>query len=263
MNYLEKGIDISHWQGNIDFRTVKNNGYNFVMIKAGGSDDGYYKDSNFETYYLNAKLAGMKVGTYYFTGYNFFTELQGQTEAKKFLELIKGKTFEYPVCVDVEAVSTIRGRDNITTATIAFCKELEKAGYYATIYASDISGFKSRMNIDRLDCYDKWVAKYSSNPPTYVKNYGIWQYGGSQNYICSPKVQGVSSTVCDQNYSYKDYNNIIKNAGLNGFKKGQELIQEEKTKYYKITTEKMTTGDKNTIENKLKELDIDFKTEEC
>lgn len=216
---MKKGIDISHWQGAVDFAKVKAQGFDFVMIKAGGADAGYYKDSKFESYYAAAAAAGLHIGSYYFTGRNFCTEEQGRIEAQKFLELLKGKRFDYPVAVDVEAVPTSAGRDNITAATVAFCRELERARYYATIYASDYSGFKERLNLAALAPYDKWVAKYSRSGPSIVPAYGMWQYGGSINYLASPKVDGVSSAACDQNYSYKDYPAIIKAAGLNGYAK--------------------------------------------
>ncbi len=216
----ERGIDISRHQGrNNNFDVVKKNGYSFVMIKAGGADGGLYQDMCFEENYSRAKAAGMNVGCYFFTGANFYTAEEGVREARHFLSIIKGKTFEYPVAVDVEAVSPAKGVHGITTATVAFCEEMEKAGYYVTIYASDVSGFKDRLDISRLKAYDKWVAKYSTNPPHYMRKYGMWQYGGSTNYINSPNVPGITQNPCDQNYSYKDYPAIMRESGLNGFAK--------------------------------------------
>ena len=72
------GIDVSAWQGNIDFDKVKKAGYNYVILKAGGNDDGYYIDSRFASNYAKAKKAGLKVGAYYFVARHFCA-----TNAKK------------------------------------------------------------------------------------------------------------------------------------------------------------------------------------
>ena len=87
---------------------------------------------------------------------------------------------------------------------------MEAAGYYAMIYGGDIFSFKDRLNLDRLDEFDKWVARYGSEPQ-YVKEYGIWQYS-STDYV-----DGITENTVDKDVAYKNYPEIIKNAGLNGF----------------------------------------------
>ena len=77
MTKIEKGIDVSGWQGNIDFDKVKKSGITFVIIKAGGSDDGFYTDSYFESNYKKAVKAGLKVGSYYIVGSDFYTANKG------------------------------------------------------------------------------------------------------------------------------------------------------------------------------------------
>ena len=104
------------------------------------------------------------------------------------------------------------------------------------IYASDISGFKSRLTLASLTAYDKWVARYNTSGPQIVQDWGMWQYGGSTNYLANVKVQGVESAACDQNYSRKNYATIIKKAGLNGFKP-------ETVKLYQFATSNVTKGD--------------------
>ena len=64
-----KGIDVSHWQGTIDWNKVKKAGIEFAIIKAGGSDAGFYTDSKWEANYKGAKAAGIPIGAYYFVGY--------------------------------------------------------------------------------------------------------------------------------------------------------------------------------------------------
>lgn len=205
------GIDVSKWQGEIDFSKVKASGVEFVIIKAGGSDNGFYKDSYFEKNYEKAKAAGLSVGAYYFVGKRFQGIESGVADAKRFLDIIKGKEFEFPVFVDVEAPGFQYKEDN-TDATIAFCETMEKAGYFCGIYGSDISGFKDRLNHKRIEQFAHWVARYG-NPPQYCEDAQIWQRSSKGS------VPGICGSV-DLDISYiEDYPKIMKKKGLNGFKK--------------------------------------------
>lgn len=212
------GVDISHWQGRVDFASLKQQGYDFVIIKCGGSDNGRYKDEKFEEYYKGAKDAGLHVGFYYFAGPLFRGKLSGVYDAQHCLEIVKGKQFDMFCAIDIENQKDARAnRQAITDAAIGFCDYMEAAGYYVTIYGSDYSTFVDSLDLNRLKAYDKWVAKYSTSKPLYTKPFGCWQFGGSKNYLRWAKVDGVSSAACDQNFAYKDYPTIIKNAHLNGF----------------------------------------------
>ena len=205
---MKKGIDISKWQRKIDFEKVKKN-VDFIIIKCGGSDSGFYKDKFFDYNYEMCKKYKIPTGCYYFVGKNFISTNDGTRDAKRFFELIKDKQFEYPIVLDIETTSP-KNKTGATNATIAFCKYMESKGYYISIYASDIYGFKERLEINRLKEFDKWVASYSKTPPTYVKEYGMWQYS-SKGII-----NGINGNV-DLNYSYKNYPSIMKKNKLNGF----------------------------------------------
>ena len=207
---MSKGIDVSSWQGVIDWVSVKEAGIEFAILKAGGSDSGFYTDNTFENNYKEAKAVGLPVGAYYFVGSRCTSKEDGIADAKRFLEIIKGKSFEYPVYIDIETTSPA-AKAGATDACIGFCETMESAGYYCGIYASDISGFKERLDIARLEKFDKWVARYGSQPQ-YVKTYGMWQDSSTG------KVNGINGNV-DTDISYKDYPEIIKAAGLNGFEK--------------------------------------------
>lgn len=224
------GIDVSAWQGKIDWEKVAKAGVEFAMLKAGGADDGYYEDSRFKYNYEQCKKLGIPVGAYYFTGKNCITASQGRVEAQKFLAIIKGCQFEYPVAIDVEAQRA--SKSAITTAVIAFCEEMENNGYYVSVYGSTVAGFKNRMETSRLTAYDKWVADYRG-ACYYTGDYGIWQFSSKQ------KISGINGNV-DGDYCYMDYPTIIKNAKLNGFTDGsskkEDKKEETKTEevYYKI-----------------------------
>ena len=210
---MKNGIDISHWNGTINFQKVKASGIDFVIIKAGGSDRGFYKDSCFETNYAQAKAAGLNVGAYYFVGKRFQGEESGVADAKRFLDIIKEKEFEYPVFVDIEAPEAFYKEAN-TDAAIAFCKTMEEAGYFCGIYGSDISGFTDRMDHTRLEAYAHWLARYG-NPPEVCKDCQIWQKSSKGS------VDGICGSV-DMDISYVDYPKIMKSKGLNGFKKSKK-----------------------------------------
>lgn len=203
-----RGIDVSHWQGDINWDSVKADGINFAIIKAGGSDDGFYTDSKFETNYNEAVKAGISVGAYYFVGKNFASAEDGVADANRFIDIIKGKNFDYPVYVDIE-ITNPEEESGVTDAAIAFCKTMEENGYFTGIYGSDVSTFDARLENERLGEFSKWVARYGSQPK-YVTEYGMWQYTSEGS------VAGIAGNV-DMNYAYCDYPSIIKEAGLNGY----------------------------------------------
>ena len=205
-----RGIDISHWQGAIDWAKVKAAGIQFAIIKSGGSDAGFYTDPRWEENYKGAKANGIAVGAYYFVGPGCISVADGQADAERFLAQLKGKQFEYPVYIDVEATPASK-KAGATEAVIAFCRAMEAGGYYAGIYSSTYSGFRDRLDDSKLTPFTHWVAQYASKC-TYGGSYGIWQYSSSG------QVNGISGRV-DMDVSYQDFPSIIKAGGFNGYAK--------------------------------------------
>ena len=205
-----KGIDVSHWQGTIDWDRVKAAGIKFAIIKAGGSDAGFYTDSKWEANYTGAKSAGIPIGAYYFVGRDCVTAAAGKADAERFIKILNGKQLEYPVYMDNEA-QPASAKAGITEAAIAFCETMEAAGYFVGIYGSAVSGFQERMDDSKLKAYSHWVAQYASKC-TYSGEYGIWQYSSTG------RVDGIKGNV-DMDYGYIDYPSIIKNGGFNGYEK--------------------------------------------
>lgn len=208
------GIDVSHWQGNFNFQAAKNEGVKYAILKAGGGDDGLYQDSKFNTYYSNAKAVGMGVGAYFFG--NAYSVAQAQKEADKFISILKGKQFDYPVYYDVEGNMLNQSYKSLTDVVYAFCDRVEKAGFFVGIYSGQWV-FDGKLDDKKLSRYAHWLAYWSKNKPTlkYSGDPGLWQFGGETNYIRSNKIAGV---VCDQDYCYIDYPEAIKRLGLNGYK---------------------------------------------
>lgn len=220
-----KGIDVSNvpvGQRNITqavWKKVKAAGYSFVILKAGGSDandepGGFYKDAVFEKNYKNAKAAGLNVGAYYVVGRTFKTTAAGKEHAKKFIEILKGKQYEFPVYLDIESNYFAAGnKKGNTDAAVAFIKALQDAGYWAGIYASTVSGFQNVLDDSRLQPYAHWVADYRGKCYYTGKvGAGIWQSGQRID------VPGIKGEV-DVNTCYVDYPKKIKAKGLNGFEK--------------------------------------------
>lgn len=203
-----KGIDVSAWQGIIDWKKVKEAGIQFAIVKAGGSDAGNYIDKRFRENIIGAFSNGIHVGAYYFVGKNCTSQANGKEDAKRFLKILEGLYLDYPVVIDFEAPTSANKQGN-TTAVKAFCEYMESYKYYVSIYASDISGFKDRLYLDQLTAYDKWVARYGSEPK-YVKQWGMWQSSSKGN------IPGISGFV-DIDYSKLDYATLIPANHLNGF----------------------------------------------
>lgn len=201
-----KGIDVSRWQGLIDWEKVKASGCEFVLLKAGGSDSGFYTDSKFYYNYGEAIDAGLHVGAYYFVGPNCTNATAGAGDAYRFYKIIEGLKLDYPVYIDFEAPKAYNKQGN-TEAVATFCRYMENLGYYAGIYASDISGFKDRLDLPKLAAFDKWVARYGSEPK-FVTNWGIWQA------TSKGVVSGIVGNV-DIDYSRNDYAKIIRDNHLN------------------------------------------------
>lgn len=210
-----KGLDISSYQKGISMTAIKNAGMKFLILRAGftgwGTGVSYNKDSCFETFYKQAKAKGIGVGAYWYSCAN--TKEKGINEAKYMYEnCLKGKQFEYPIYIDVEEVRwQSNNKKGVTDAIIGFCEYLEDKGYWVGIYASDISGFKDKMDVSRLKAYDKWVARYGSKP-AYVKTYGMWQSSSTG------RIKGYVGNL-DTNEAYTNYPTVIKNKGKNGFAK--------------------------------------------
>lgn len=204
-----RGIDISHWNKIKSFAAMKENNIDFVILKAGGSDKGFYTDSKFEENYKKAKAHDLFIGAYYFVGENCTSYEDGYADAMRFYDIIKGKQFEMPVYIDLESTSS-ENKKGATEACIGFCDYMEEMGYYVGIYASDVSGFKDKLILSKLDQFDKWVARYGKQPEN-VKNYGMWQYSSTGTI---PKV---CSGYLDLDISYLNYPEIIKKRGLNGY----------------------------------------------
>ena len=207
-----KSIDVSYCETKVDWNAVKSSGLaDFVIIRAGYGRLLSQKDVMFESHYAGAKKAGIPVGCYWYSYAKSVSEIQ--TEAKVFLETIKGKQFEYPVYLDFEEKSQFAlGKAKCSEMAKAFLDILENAGYYAGLYASK-SHLENYFTEEILKRYTVWVAHYGVSETSYKYPFDMWQYSDNGT------VPGINHR-CDMNYCYKEnFPEIIKSAGLNGFQK--------------------------------------------
>lgn len=216
-----RGIDVSKWQGNIDWNKVKASGVDFAILRAGYGSVSSQKDVTFEDNYQNAKAAGVPVGAYH---YSYAKDIAGaKKEAQTFLEWIKGKQFEYPVVFDIEESATYNlGRNTVSEIIKTFCSIVEAAGYYVSVYTN--KNWLDHVVSDEVKSkYDTWLAQWTSTP-SYAGSYGMWQYTSSGT------VDGISGRV-DMDIAYKNYPEIIKRNQLNGWS-GADVPQTPESKAY-------------------------------
>ena len=194
------GIDVSKWNGNINWEAVKNSGVSYVIIRCGyrGSGQGQLiEDPKFQANIKGANAAGLKVGVYFFS--QAVDEAEAVEEASMVLGQIKGYTISYPVFIDVEA-SGGRGdaidKTARTAVCRAFCQTIQNGGYTAGIYSNKY-WLENNMDAGSLSVYKIWLAQYAA-APTYTGRYDLWQYRATGN------VSGISGNV-DMNISYLGY----------------------------------------------------------
>lgn len=213
------GIDISVYQKGIDLNKAKNEGVEFVMIRAGytGSNDGVSKaiDSQFANHYQKAKTNGLGIGVYWFSRATSYDK--GKSEAEfMYYNCLKGRCFDYPIAIDVEdnKYQASASKKDITEAIKGFCETLESKGYYVCVYAN-MDWINNHMYYNELKSkYDFWIAAWNKQEPSKEKyHYGMWQFGGETNKIRTNQIAGF---ICDQNYAYKDYPKIMLQNNLNG-----------------------------------------------
>lgn len=205
---MKNGVDISKWQGTVNWQKAKESGVEFAILREGyGKKSPKQVDKMFKENYTNAKAVNIPVGAYHYSYAESISD--AKLEAQFCLENILGMQFEYPICFDIEdSEMLVLSNQERTDICKAFCETIENSGYYAMIYCS-FDWYKNKLYGDELaKDYDVWLAQW--NVSGCDANCGIWQKSSSG------VVSGISGNV-DLNESYKDYPHIIKSKGLNGF----------------------------------------------
>lgn len=211
-------IDVSRYQGEIDWAQVAAAGYKGAMLKTVSTNrklskraDGLYIDPTFETNYRNAKAAGLDVGVYYYTYAT--SEAMANAELALVRQAVYGKELTMPVAVDVEEnklkqLSTL----DLSNLTAYALEQVERMGFYAQLYT--YTGYKYELDMARLSCrWDVWLADYTGKTPNVTFNYNAHQNTSKGS------VPGISGNV-DLNVTTLNYPKIIRKKGLTRLREG-------------------------------------------
>lgn len=226
-NAVADGIDVSKWQGAVDWSKVAAAGIDYAILRIGTSDG---MDTFFLNNYYGAKLAGIDVGVYLYT--TAVDEAGAKADADLVVNWLKDKRLEYPVYFDIEDDN----QDNLPTAkrtamVMAFCNRMKECGYLAGVYASQ-SWLNYRLDPNVIGAvHELWMAAWTpSGTPSrdYSSSYGMWQYTDKGS------VSGISGAV-DRNVSYRDYPAIVKAKKLNGYNKTNLPKEEYPAGRYAVT----------------------------
>lgn len=214
------GVDLSSWQKDtVDFDKIRQDGYSFVILRAGFS---VYADKYFEKNYAAAKAAGLNVGVYL---YSYATTPEESRREAEFLKtLLEGKQLEYPVFYDMEEPDThgVMSAPELTALSMAFLDTMAADGWLVGLYSCK-SWLDHRLELDIIcEKYECWMAMYLSSGTcdTYDKYdefCGMWQYSSTGS------VSGVEGCV-DLDVAFKDYPTICMQYGLNGYEGSGESI---------------------------------------
>lgn len=213
-------IDVSRYQGLIDWAQVAAAGYKGAMLKTVSTNhklskrsDGLYIDPTFETNYRNARAAGLDVGVYYYTYAT--SEAMADAELALLRQAVYGKELTLPVAVDVEDNRlTSLDKQSLTDLTAYALHEVEQMGFYAQLYT--YTGFaKAHLYVDgaALQPYDVWLADYTGKTPNVTFNYNAHQH------TSKGAVPGISGNV-DLNVTTLNYPSIIEKKGLTRLREG-------------------------------------------
>lgn len=205
---MASGIDVSVWQGKIDWNKVAKSGKNYAIIRAGYGNLSSQRDKYFEANVKGAQRVGMDCGVYWYS-YADSPE-DAIREAEACYEVIKGYKFQYPVYYAVEdQCFSSKSSKEISDIISAFCSTLEKKKYYVGVksYANFLN---TKLDSSIFEKYDIWVAHYGVSKPAFNRNYNMWQYTTEE------KIDGITGYVnCD--YAYLNFPKIMKDVHLNGF----------------------------------------------
>lgn len=187
-----KGIDVSEWQGDIDFKKVKETGIEIVYIRAG---QGFgYEDAKFERNYKKAKENGLKVGAYhYVTARN---EEEARRQAKFFISLLSKKQIDCKLAMDYEYFPGL-SKTEINRVALTFLKEVEKLSGKKAIVYSDAYNANSTFSKE-VAKYPLWIAQYGVEHP---QNDGKWKYWEGFQYTSTGRVSGIEGNVDRDKYT--------------------------------------------------------------
>ncbi len=198
-----KGIDVSRYQGEIDWEKVAGDGVKFVFVRLGyrGYETGkIVVDERFEENIKGAIENGIHVGVYFVT--QAVNVAEAVEEAQFVLDAVQDYDITWPIVLDIEDAASATARtaemtqEQRTDCAIAFCETVRESGYTPMLYCN-IRWFMEKLDIYRIQDYQKWFAQYFSRP-FFPYDFQIWQYSSTG------RVEGIKGDV-DLNLCFIDY----------------------------------------------------------
>ena len=215
-------LDVSRWQGRIDWDTVKASGrVHGVMLRALGSRSGTpYIDPMFETNYSACTRLGIPVGVYYYSC--AVTAPQRDAELALLHDALRGKLLQLPAAIDVEDARLRALTPDALSALVAgAARQLEHWGLYAMVYTYTHFA-DTALHMDTLAPFDLWLADYRANPDQTIQR-------DMHQYTSSGAVAGIGGRV-DCNRAYVDFPTLVRAAGKNGFEKEDNTMYSDTLK---------------------------------
>lgn len=212
-------IDVSRYQGLIDWAQVAAAGYKGAMLRAVSTNrklskraDGLYIDPTFETNYRNARAAGLDVGVYYYTYAT--SEAMADAELALLRQAVYGKELTLPVAVDLESPNLVgMPYGDLSNLAAYHLEQIEKMGFFAQLYTYT-SYANAHLDMARLSGrWDVWLADYTGKTPNVTFNYNAHQHTSKGS------VPGISGNV-DLNVTTLNYPKIIRKKGLTRLREG-------------------------------------------
>lgn len=197
-----KGIDVSAWQGQIDWKTVAVYGMDFAILRI--TEAGNVTDKYFERNYTECQKYNIPTGVYKYSYAMTIAEIQ--SEARKVVSVLNGRKLQYPVWLDLEYNNQRSlGAENIHKMAEAFEKIITAAGYKFGIYCN-VDWY---MNVicSHLKKYDFWIARYPENDDGWLQERLRPDFGVGWQYSSKAKIPGINGTV-DRSVFYKDYKEV-------------------------------------------------------
>lgn len=194
-----KGIDVSAWQGKIDWKTVADYGMGFAILRI--TEAGNVVDSQFENNLAGCNKYNIPVGVYKYSYAMTIAEIQ--REARKVVSTLNGRRIQFPVFLDLEHNNQRSlGSESIHKMADAFREIVEAAGYKFAIYCN--VDWYENVICSHLKKYDFWIARYPSNDDGWLQERLRPDFGVGWQYSSKAKIPGIRGTV-DRNVFYKDY----------------------------------------------------------
>lgn len=219
-----KGIDVSSYQGEIDWKTVDDYGMGFAILRI--TEKGNARDSQFENNYAGCIQHGIPVGVYKYS--YALTVAEIQQEAEKVVDVLDGRPLDFPVWLDLEwSKQRNLSESALNTMIKTFWSVITSAGYKFGIYCN-VDWYKNVIPDDAKSKYDFWIARYPANDDGWLQERLRPDFGVGWQYSSKATIPGIPGYV-DRDVFYKDYSDAEKEEGttMGLWKKTRDLLSDQ------------------------------------